>query len=93
MTKIVQTSNLIVMLDEGLAYRQILTEGHPLETDPNPNWMGSSVGRLGWGYVGGRKASDITTGADSISEAILTRKRCVSPNATGAPTSATSRSR
>ena len=38
MTKIVQTSNLIVMLDEGLAYRQILTDGHPLETDPNPNW-------------------------------------------------------
>ena len=45
MTKIVQTPNLIVMLDEGLAYRQILTDGRLIETDPNPSWMGYSVGR------------------------------------------------
>jgi hypothetical protein len=44
MTKIVQTPNLIVMLDEGLTYRQIFTDGRPLETDPNPSWMGYSVG-------------------------------------------------
>jgi hypothetical protein len=36
---------LIVMLDEGLTYRQIFTDGRPLETDPNPSWMGHSVGR------------------------------------------------
>ncbi|HEV2198284.1 MAG TPA: hypothetical protein VGR73_00575 [Bryobacteraceae bacterium] len=44
MTKIVQTPNLVVMLDEGLAYRQIFTDGRPLETEPNPSWMGYSVG-------------------------------------------------
>jgi hypothetical protein len=32
-------------LDEGLAYRQIFMDGRALETDPNPSWMGYSVGR------------------------------------------------
>lgn len=45
MTKIVQTPNLIVMLDEGLTYRQIFVDSRRLETDPNPSWMGYSVGR------------------------------------------------
>ena len=44
MTKIVQTPNLIVMLDEGLTYRQIFIDGRALETDPNPSWMGYSAG-------------------------------------------------
>jgi hypothetical protein len=44
LTKIVQTPDLIVMLDEGLTYRQIFTDGRPLESDPNPSWMGYSVG-------------------------------------------------
>jgi hypothetical protein len=44
MAKIVQTPSLIVMLDEGLTYRQIFMDGRPLETDPNPSWMGYSVG-------------------------------------------------
>ena len=44
MTKIVQTPGLLVMLDEGLTYRQIFTDGRTLETDPNPSWMGYSVG-------------------------------------------------
>jgi len=43
--KIVQTPNLIVMLDEDLTYRQIFTDGRPLEKDPNPSWQGYSVGR------------------------------------------------
>ena len=42
--KIVQTPALILMLDEGLVYRQIFMDGRPLETDPNPSWMGYSVG-------------------------------------------------
>jgi len=42
--KIVQTPGLILMLDEGLVYRQIFMDGRPLETDPNPSWMGYSVG-------------------------------------------------
>jgi hypothetical protein len=43
--KIVQTSGLILMLDEDLTYRQIFLDGRTLETDPNPSWMGYSVGR------------------------------------------------
>ncbi len=42
--KIVQMPGLILMLDEGLVYRQIFMDGRPLETDPNPSWMGYSVG-------------------------------------------------
>src|SRR5207244_2573927 len=43
--KIVQTPGLMLMLDEDLTYRQIFMDGRPLETDPNPSWMGHSVGR------------------------------------------------
>ncbi|HJZ79814.1 MAG TPA: hypothetical protein VKD91_05695 [Pyrinomonadaceae bacterium] len=43
--KIVQTPGLMLMLDEDLTYRQIFTDGRTLETDPNPSWMGYSVGR------------------------------------------------
>ena len=42
--KIVQTPTLIVMLDEDLTYRQIFLDGRPLESDPQPAWMGYSVG-------------------------------------------------
>ena len=45
LAKIVQTPGLILMLDESLTYRQIFTDGRALETDPNPSWMGYSVGR------------------------------------------------
>ena len=43
--KIVQTPDLILMLDEDLTYRQIFMDGRTLETDANPSWMGYSVGR------------------------------------------------
>jgi len=42
--KIVQTPTLIVMLDEDLTYRQVYLDGRPLESDPQPAWMGYSVG-------------------------------------------------
>src|SRR5215510_9881475 len=45
MTRIVQTSNLIVMLNPDLTYRQIWMDGRTLEPEPNPSWMGYSVGR------------------------------------------------
>jgi hypothetical protein len=45
LVKIVQTPGLILMLDEGLTYRQIFTDGRTLEKEPNPSWMGYSVGR------------------------------------------------
>ena len=43
--KIVQTPGLILILDEDLTYRQIFLDGRALETNPNPSWMGYSVGR------------------------------------------------
>jgi hypothetical protein len=45
LAKVIQTPGLIVLLDEGLTYRQIFLDGRALETDPNPSWMGYSVGR------------------------------------------------
>jgi hypothetical protein len=44
LAKIVQTPGIIVILYEGLAYRQIFLDGRQLPRDPNPNWMGYSVG-------------------------------------------------
>lgn len=42
--KIVQTPNLIVILYGDLTYRQVFLDGRSLEKDPNPSWMGYSVG-------------------------------------------------
>ncbi|HEY7333910.1 MAG TPA: hypothetical protein VH639_03430 [Bryobacteraceae bacterium] len=44
--KIVQTPNLVVVLYEyETIFRQIFTDGRTLPEDPNPTWMGYSVGR------------------------------------------------
>ena len=44
--KIVQTSNLVLVLYEyEIIFRQIFTDGRALPEDPNPTWMGYSVGR------------------------------------------------
>jgi hypothetical protein len=45
LSKIIQTPAVIVMLFEDLSYRQIFLDGRELPRDPNPNWMGYSVGR------------------------------------------------
>jgi hypothetical protein len=42
--KIVRTPNLIVILYGDLTYRQVHLDGRSLEKDPNPSWMGYSVG-------------------------------------------------
>jgi hypothetical protein len=42
--KIAQTPALIVILGEHLAYRQIFLDGRDLPVDPNPDFMGYSVG-------------------------------------------------
>ena len=45
MVKIVQTPSLVVMLYEsGILDRQIFMDGRTLPVDPNPTWMGYSVG-------------------------------------------------
>jgi hypothetical protein len=44
--KIVQTPNLVIVLYEyETIFRQIFTDGRALPEDPNPTWMGYSVGR------------------------------------------------
>jgi hypothetical protein len=43
--RIVQTPTLIVIAFEDLVHREIFMDGRTLEPDPNPTWMGYSVGR------------------------------------------------
>jgi hypothetical protein len=45
LTKIIQTPALIVFLFEDLSYRQIFLDGRKMPADPNPTWMGYSIGR------------------------------------------------
>jgi len=44
MMRVVQSPQLIVMLNPDLTYRQIWMDGRALEAEPNPTWMGYSVG-------------------------------------------------
>ena len=43
--KFVQTKNLLVIIYEDAPTRQVFLDGRPLPKDPNPTWMGYSVGR------------------------------------------------
>jgi hypothetical protein len=43
--RIVQTPTMVVMLYDDLTHRAIFMDGRTLEADPNPTWMGYSVGR------------------------------------------------
>jgi hypothetical protein len=45
MARIIQTPQVIVMLNPDLTYRQVWMDGRTLEANPNPSWMGYSVGR------------------------------------------------
>jgi len=45
MMRVVQSPQLIVMLNPDLTYRQIWMDGRTLEREPNVSWMGYSVGR------------------------------------------------
>jgi hypothetical protein len=43
--KLVQTEDLVILLHESRTiYRQIFTDGRPLPKDPQPTWMGYSIG-------------------------------------------------
>jgi hypothetical protein len=42
--KVVQTPYLLVMLFEGTLYREVFLDGRELPKDPNPDWMGYSIG-------------------------------------------------
>ena len=43
-SKFIQTPAMIAVLNDDLTYRQIYMDGRQLEKDPNPTWMGYSVG-------------------------------------------------
>ncbi len=44
--KILNTDGIVVILYEAVhSYRQIFTDGRELPKDPNPNWLGYSIGR------------------------------------------------
>ena len=45
MFKMLQTPGTMGVLSENGRYRQILTDGRDLPVDPNPTWVGYSVGR------------------------------------------------
>src|SRR4030095_3905051 len=52
-TKIVQPPAVTIILFEAYThYRQILTDGRPLPKEPEPAWLGISVGRLEGGTIG-----------------------------------------
>jgi hypothetical protein len=44
MVKMIQTPDVLVMLNPDLTYRQIFLDGRTLETAPSPSWMGYSTG-------------------------------------------------
>jgi hypothetical protein len=44
LSKIIQTPVLLAIFYEDLSYRQIFLDGRQLPRDPNPSWMGYSVG-------------------------------------------------
>jgi hypothetical protein len=44
-SKIVQTPNVVMILQDDLSYRQIFVDGRKLPVDPNPSFMGYSIGR------------------------------------------------
>jgi hypothetical protein len=44
LTKIIQTPVVIIFLFEDLSYRQIFLDGRRMPNDPNPTWMGYSIG-------------------------------------------------
>ena len=49
--KIVQTPALIVILYEAATFRQIFTDGRALPKDPQPSWMGYSIGKWDGGTL------------------------------------------
>lgn len=44
MKRFLQTPTMLAMLNDDLTYREIFLDGRSLEPEPNPSWMGYSVG-------------------------------------------------
>jgi hypothetical protein len=88
--KVIQNPGLTVILYETRgAYRQIFTDGRALPKDPNPAWMGYSIGH--WeGDVLVVESSGLTTRRGWTGWAIRTGKGCASPSDFAAEISDTS---
>ena len=43
-SRILQSSTLIAILHDDLVHREVFLDGRQLEKDPNPSWMGYSIG-------------------------------------------------
>ena len=75
MTRIVQTPQLIVMLNPDLTYRQIWMDGRALEPEPNPSWMGYPWG-AGTATRSSSRATASTPAHGWIGTAIRTQSDC-----------------
>jgi hypothetical protein len=78
--RIVQTPSVIAFLYEDLTWRQIFMDGRALPTDPNPSFMGYSVGRwdgdtLVVDSIGFNETSWLDLGGHPHSEALHTTER------------------
>jgi hypothetical protein len=76
---------MIVMLYEDLLYRQIFMDGRELPADPNPSFMGYSVGRwdgdtLVVDSIGFNETSWLDFGGHPHSEALRTTERLTRKN-------------
>jgi hypothetical protein len=85
LVKIIQTPALIVMLSEDLTYRQIFLDGRALPEDPNPSYMGYSVGHwdgdaLVVESVGFNDRTWLDAGGHPHTEALHLRERFVRRN-------------
>ena len=88
-TKILQTPGVTVVLFEAYNhYRQIFTDGRPLPANPQPAWLGYSVGK----WEGDTFVVE-TIGLNDIPGSTMagsrTARRCASPSGSRAATSAT----
>jgi hypothetical protein len=78
--RIIQTPSIIAVLYEDLTSRQIFMDGRALPTDPNPSFMGYSVGRwdgdtLVVDSIGFNDTSWLDFGGHPHSEALRTTER------------------
>ena len=87
--KMVQTPGVtIILFEEFNNWRQVFTDGRPLPVDPEPAWLGYSIGR--WETTtSSSKPPDSTTSRGSTPAARRTPRRCAPPSGSAATTSAT----
>jgi hypothetical protein len=83
--RIIQTPRAIAMLYEDLTFRQIFMDGRALPKDPNPSFMGYSVGRwdgdtLVVDSIGFNETSWLDFGGHPHSEALRTTERITRKN-------------